>query len=72
MLLVPKAPAAAQKVPKVDLWLDTAKANPVQLKVTQASGDTITLQYSNLKLNPNLSDSDLKLKLPKGVHIVTQ
>jgi outer membrane lipoprotein-sorting protein len=66
LLLVPKSPEAVKSVPKIDLWLDP-KAYPAQLKITQAAGDTIALVYTNLKVNPPLSDSDLKLSAPKGV-----
>jgi outer membrane lipoprotein-sorting protein len=68
--LVPKSREALKSVRKVDLWLSEATAYTSQLRIEVPSGDTTTLVYSNLKVNPNVPDSALKLKLPKGVHIV--
>jgi outer membrane lipoprotein-sorting protein len=32
----------------------------------QSGGDYILNTYTNMKVNPNLSDSDLKLNVPKN------
>ena len=42
-------------------------AYPVQQKLIQPSGDYYLFTYSGVKLNPQLTDEALKLKLPKGV-----
>ncbi len=69
--LVPKQKQVLSFLRKVDLWLSTATGYPVQQKGVQPSGDSTLLTYSALKINPNISDSALKLKLPKGVQKVT-
>jgi outer membrane lipoprotein-sorting protein len=68
--LVPKPAEALKSVRKVDLWLSEASGYTSQLRIAVPSGDTTTLIYSNLKVNPNIPDSALKLNLPKGVHTV--
>ena len=67
--LIPKNPEVKKAYTKLDLWLTEAKATPSQLRLSQPSGDTTTFVYSDVVLNPKMSDSDLKLKTPKGVHI---
>jgi outer membrane lipoprotein-sorting protein len=69
--LVPKQKQVLSFLKKVDLWLSTATGYPVQQKGLQPSGDSTLLTYSNLQVNGNISDSALKLKLPKGVQKVT-
>ncbi len=68
--LVPKQKEVLSFLRKVDLWLSAATGYPVQQKGVQPSGDSTLLAYSGLKLNPNISDGALKLKLPKGVQKV--
>lgn len=67
--LVPKAEDVKKKITKVELWLTEGKAIPAQLKVSQPSGDSTTFIYTDVKLNPNVSDGDLKLRTEKGVVI---
>ncbi len=69
--LIPKQKQVLSFLKKVDLWLSTATGYPVQQKGVQPSGDSTLLTYSALKINPNIPDSALKLKLPKGVQKVT-
>ena len=66
--LVPKSPEELKYVKKAELWINQSSGLPVQEKLfTSASGDYYLISYSNVKLNPALSDKDLKLNLPKGV-----
>ena len=68
--LVPKQKQVLSVLRKVDLWLSLASGYPLQQKGVQPSGDSTLLTYSNLKLNQNIPDSALKLKLAKGVQKV--
>ncbi len=65
--LIPKSPEVAKDFTKVEMWLNEATGYPAQLRFTTPAGDTNTVLYSNLKVNPKLSDSDLQLKVPSGV-----
>ena len=65
--LVPKNPGVKKNFTKIDLWVTEANATPVQLKLSQPSGDTTTFVYSNVQMNPKISDKDLQLKTAEGV-----
>ena len=55
------------KLQKLELWIAESGAYPVQQKFIQPSGDYYLFTYSGVKLNPQLTDEALRLKLPKGV-----
>jgi hypothetical protein len=56
----------------IQLWIPDDKGNPIQVKVLSGkeSKDYNLLQYSNVKINPNLADSELELNLPAGVKVI--
>jgi outer membrane lipoprotein-sorting protein len=62
--LVPKAKEARQHITKVELWIADPGGYPVQQKFYTPSGDTTTITYKDVVLNPALSESDLALKVP--------
>lgn len=49
------------------LWVEMASGLPIQTRLTESSGDYLTLQLENIKLNPKLSDKVFKLSLPSDV-----
>jgi outer membrane lipoprotein-sorting protein len=65
--LIPKSKEVLQHLKKVELWISDASGYPVQQKFYQPAGDYMLVTYTNLKINIDLPDSALKLKLPKGV-----
>lgn len=65
--LVPKSSKMKENFSRLDLWVVEDGTYPVQQRFVQPSGDYNMATYSNVKLNPSLTDDDLKLKLPKGV-----
>ncbi|MDQ6704488.1 MAG: outer membrane lipoprotein carrier protein LolA [Acidobacteriota bacterium] len=65
--LIPKSPEVLKQLKKVDLWISDDTGYPLQQKFTQPSGDYTLVTFSDLKANPNVPDSVLKLQLPKGV-----
>jgi len=68
--LVPKSKEVLQRLKKADLWISDTSGMPVRQKfLTSAAGDYMVVTYSNLKHNPALTDSALKLNYPKGVQI---
>jgi outer membrane lipoprotein-sorting protein len=68
--LVPKSPEVLKNLKKAELWISQMSGLPVQEKLfTSSSGDYELIDYSNVKLNPPLSDKDLKLNPPKGVTV---
>lgn len=68
--LIPKSPDVLKNLKKAELWIGQTSGLPVQEKLyTSTSGDYELVTYSNMRLNPQLPDGDLKLKLPKGVTV---
>ena len=67
LVLTPKSKDVLQHVQKIELWLMPATAYPIQHKIYEPGGDYHLFQFSDLKMNPNLPESTLKLNLPKGV-----
>ena len=65
--LIPKSPQAREHLTKVDLWISAANGQPVQQTFHEPSGDYNRIAYSNVRLEPSLSDKVLELDLPKGV-----
>jgi outer membrane lipoprotein-sorting protein len=69
--LTPKSKQAQEIFKKADLWLAQDANQPVQEKVHKNEQDYTLITYSDIKLNPPLSDKDLELILPPGVKKIT-
>jgi outer membrane lipoprotein-sorting protein len=68
--LIPKSKEVLQNIKQADLWISDATGTPVQQRLfTSGKGDYTQLTYSDIKLNPSLSDKDLRLPTLKGVQI---
>ena len=68
--LIPKSPDLLRQLKKAELWISPASGLPAQEKIfTSTTGDYTLVTYTNMKLNPPLSDSTLKPNYPKGVQI---
>jgi outer membrane lipoprotein-sorting protein len=66
IVLTPRKPDPVMHLSKVDLWISDETGIAVQQKLyTDPDYDVAT--YSNMKINPALSDSAARLKAPKGV-----
>jgi outer membrane lipoprotein-sorting protein len=65
--LVPNSPKMRESFRGLELWVAHDGGYPIQQRFVQPSGDYHLATYSNVKLNPPLTDGDLKLKLPSGV-----
>jgi outer membrane lipoprotein-sorting protein len=65
--LAPNSPKMKESFRQLELWVAQDGGYPVQQRFIQPSGDYHLATYSNVKLNPSLTDADLKLKLPSGV-----
>lgn len=64
--LTPTAANVKDKLRRVDLWI-SGSGYPVQQKFVQPSGDYYLVTYTDVRLNPALTEEALNLKLPKGV-----
>jgi outer membrane lipoprotein-sorting protein len=67
LLLKPRDKEVSSKIQRIELWLATDTGYPLQHKIYQNGGDYQLFVFTNLKMNPNLADSAVKLKLPKNV-----
>ena len=65
--LTPKSKEVLQHLKKFELWISDSSGYPAQQKFYLPGGDYMMVTYTDLKVNPDLPDTALKLKLPKGV-----
>ncbi len=65
--LIPKSKDMAQTFPRIELWISDATGIALQQKVFEKGGKDYQLTtYSNMKLRSDISDSQVKLDVPKG------
>jgi len=64
--LIPKSKEVLQHLPKLEMWV-TDNGYPIQQKFYLPGGDYQLATYSDVKINPQIAESDLKLRLPKNV-----
>jgi len=64
--LIPKSKEVLQHLLKLELWVSGA-GYPIQQKFGLPGGDYQLATYSDVKINTDLPDADLKLHLPKSV-----
>jgi outer membrane lipoprotein-sorting protein len=68
--LIPKSKDILTRIKKAELWISDSTGTPLRQRfVTSASGDSMLVTYSDVKLNPAIPDGALKLTYPKGVRI---
>jgi outer membrane lipoprotein-sorting protein len=65
--LKPKSEKVSSMFSKIWLWIDHASGLPIQTRLTESSGDYLTFQLENIKVNPKLPDNLFKLNVPSGV-----
>jgi outer membrane lipoprotein-sorting protein len=69
--LAPKSKEAQEIFKRADIWLAQDENYPVQEKIRKNDKDYTLITYSEVKVNPPLSDKDLELTLPAGVKRIT-
>jgi outer membrane lipoprotein-sorting protein len=67
IVLVPKSADMLAMFPKFELWISDATGISIQQKIYEQGGNYTVATYPNMKLDPNIPDSAVKLNLPKGV-----
>jgi len=65
--LVPKSPEVLKNLKKLELWISQSEVYPVQQKFYLPAGDYKLVTYTSVRMNPPLSDAELKLRLSKDV-----
>ena len=69
--LVPKSLEVLKNLKKLELWIPEPEGYPIQQKFYLAGGDYKLVTYTNVKVNPPLTEADLKLKVPKDAKRVS-
>ena len=69
IVLTPKKPDEVMHLKKVDLWISDATGIAVQQQLYTGDADYDLATYTNMKINPDIAESAVTLKLPKGVKI---
>jgi len=64
--LTPKSAKVREHLKKAELWISQS-GYPLQQRYQENSGNHTTITYSQLKINPALSQAELALSLPKDV-----
>lgn len=65
--LLPTQQAIKQHIARIELWVSNDTGLPAQEKLYQPSGDYTQIIYSDMKLEPGLTDDQVTLKLPANV-----
>jgi outer membrane lipoprotein-sorting protein len=60
-------PKGSSMFSQIWLWIDPALGLPIQTRLTESSGDYLTFQLENIKINPKLPDKIFNLNLPGDV-----
>lgn len=69
IVLTPKSPDLKAQFPELELWISDTTGIALQQKMYQPGKTYNLATYSNMKLNPNIPDSAVKLNYPKGTKI---
>lgn len=65
--LVPNSEEARKAFRHFEVWVSQTDGITVQMKAHQPSNDYVLFVYTDIKVNPPINESSVKLKLPKGV-----
>ena len=65
--LVPKAADLKKGITRITLWIPEGESRAIKERADQPSKDYLLWTYSDVKLNGNMPDSEVELKLPPGV-----
>ena len=63
--LVPKSPEVLKNLKRLELWIPESADYPLQQKFYLAAGDYKLATYTNVRRNPPLADSDLRMRAAK-------
>jgi outer membrane lipoprotein-sorting protein len=65
--LKPKSEKVSAMFAKIVLWVDRSRWIPIQTRLTESSGDYLTIRFDNMRFNPKLPDKTFKLDIPSDV-----
>ena len=65
LVLIPKDSKVKERLSKIDVWIPSDAANPVQQQFYEPSGNWRKVTYSDIVVNPSMPGT-LEMKLPQG------
>lgn len=67
----PKPGRDAGPYDKVEIWFETKRWVPIQIKLSESDGEVITIiRLTRVKLNKGIRDREFRLKLPRGTEVI--
>jgi len=67
--LTPKKRRVRKRVPEVQFWLDAETFLPKRIEYHNKSGNSRTIEFHSVSLNPDLSASLYRVDIPSGVKV---
>jgi outer membrane lipoprotein-sorting protein len=71
LVLDPKKRRIKKRVESVRFWVDRASLLPVKVEYRDKSGNTRVVRFERVQVNPDLSASLYRLKIPSDVTVTT-
>lgn len=65
--LTPRIQTLKEHLVRLELWISDSDALPVQQRLHQTSGDYTQIVYTGMKLEPGLTDEQVRLRMPANV-----
>jgi outer membrane lipoprotein-sorting protein len=65
--LAPKSAELKKLITKIEMWIPEGQSNPLRVKFSEPSKNYEQVDYSDIRTNPPLPDSDFELTLPASV-----
>ncbi len=69
--LEPKFERVARRLQGMGIWVDPESYLPVRLRYVEADGDVTEYEFSQFRVNGEISSERFQLDLPAGVHVKT-
>ena len=69
LILTPKRRRMKDRLQLVRFWVDEETYLPRQLEYVEADGDSTLLTFTNIRLNPEISEARFSVEIPKDVRI---
>jgi len=70
--LIPKEARLRKFMIRVDLWIDKTSGAVLRFEMLEANGDRLILKFTNLQINPPLTDDDLQIRTHPSVRVQEQ
>jgi outer membrane lipoprotein-sorting protein len=70
--LQPREEKIQQVLSRADLWIDKTSGAILRCKMVEFHRDQWSLEFKNLRINPPLTDDDLKIRIPPAVRVLEQ